>query len=122
MFDNFFGLIITAVIFLIVSGLSIAIDSQTRSQTNLREKTKPVSATVVSYSPPQESTQLKTASPSKAEILTEKRKRTLLNMVMGDLSVFHRLVNFELRENPKLNFSDAIQAAIESYRYDIWRN
>lgn len=56
------------------------------------------------------------------ELLAEKRKRTLLNMVFGNLRVFNSLVDFELRQNSKLNFSDAIQAAIESYRYEIWRN
>ncbi len=121
MFENYFGFIIIAAIFLIVSSLS-AIGSQAQSQTNLPEKTKPVSATAIRYSSPQESKQLKTASPSKAEILTEKRKRELLRMIMGDLKVFNRLVDFELRRNPKLNFADAIQEAINCMRDDITRN
>ncbi len=117
MFENYFGLIIIAAIFLIVS----AIGSQAQSQTNLREKTKPVSATAIRYSSPQESTQLKTASPSKAEILTEKLKGELLQMILGDTRVFHRLVNFELRKNPKFKYFEAIQEAIDRLRNDIKR-
>lgn len=59
---------------------------------------------------------------TKAETLTKKRKRTLLNMVFGNLRIFNSLVDLELRKNSKLNFSDAIQAAIETYRDDIRRN
>lgn len=118
MFENYFGLII---IFLIVSGLSIA-NGSPRIQPDLREKTKSVPAAAISYSAPQESTQLRTAIPSKAEKCAENRKRELLSMILGDLKVFNRLVDFELRRNPKLIFSDAIQAAIDRLRDEIRRN
>jgi len=121
MFENYFGLII---LFLIVSGLSIAnslprANGSPRIQPDLREKTKSVPAAAISYSSPQESTQLRTAIPSKAEILA---KRELLSMILGDLKVFSRLTDFELRRNPKLNFAEAIQEAIDRLRYDIGRN
>lgn len=125
MLENYFGLIIAAAILLIFSTLSFAAGSQAKSQTNtLSEKTKAKSFTPVSYSQPQKAApQESRVSPTKAEIeLITRRTVEFLGMILHDKKVFNRLVDYELKRNPKLSYADAIQEAIDRLRDDIRRN
>jgi hypothetical protein len=123
MLENYFGYIIAASAFLTLWGLLFTTGSQAQSQTKaLGEQTKSVTATASHSLAQRKALQPKTVSPSNANSeRIDKLTRELMAMILNNKAVFDRLVKLEMKLDPRLNYADAIQEAIDRLRKDINR-